>query len=303
MLTALVGDTLLKTVCPEGQMPSAQAVCLDDLPTTKNQVSPEASGRKINFVDGSGVAELLGEPCVELDHMDVSTSRLDVAFYIRTCFRTWLDQEDKEGFQGEQEYILYGQESDRKNLLCAVKGIALLRMPFNYAYLIKDVEKQALLKTASVLLAALTGCSPMFLQYLLTAAAAYAEGLLDVRALLHGEKVALKKTAGTWRLSLTELFRAKLSGGRVPDSRAGLDYQDYLTLLALLKGKEEALYYRILDVITLNMRQEQPGFSMDHMLVGASFQYHITENPKFSAIPRQLTPQAYEFFYERSLSY
>lgn len=313
MLSGLTGEALLTLVCPQGRMPSAKVLSLAGLPTEKANIAGENDAVQIDFFHGNGLEELLSAPSVDLDSVSYSAGRIEVAFYIRSCFRTFLEEEKEQEsvlsdeqepvFAAEQEYILYGNDTDRQNVLKAVQGIVLLRLPFNYLYLKSSVSKKVVLSAAAVTIGLLTGTPPGVVEFLLTGGAAYAEGVLDVKALLCGERVPLKKSEDTWRLSLTAFLKGKLKGKTVQAGDRGLSYQDYLTLLALIKGKEEALYYRILDVITLKVRQERQAFTMDTMITGAVFQYHITEAPRFSAIPAHLSPEAYQFFYERELSY
>ncbi len=303
MLNKLTGEALLLSVCPENRIPSKAIVSLAGLPSEKAGISDGREELSVDFFNEDAVKRLVEQPQVDLDNTGCSAGRLDLAFYIRSCFRTWLDSGDQRAFWGEQEYILYGNPSDRENVLAAVNDIILLRMPFNYLYLSFDASKKAILYSASTAIGFMLGSPPDLVRLFLTAAAAYGESVLDVRALLYGETVPLQKNDSTWRLSLSELFRGHLKGRTVKSGKNGLSYQDYLSLLALLKGKDQALCYRILDMITLNIQRERQGFTMDTMVTGLKLSYYISESPVFSMIPAGFNPEAYEFFYERKLSY
>lgn len=299
----LFGNILLSIVCPAGQLPSQQVIILDDLPAKKARIAGETSLLSLDFLKGGGISELISQAPLQLSDQMFSKEAIELAFYVRSCFHTWIDGEAQGAFTGEQEYILYGNNTDRENVLQAVQGMILLRMPFNYGYLYSTPSKRAVIKTAAAAIAVLSGSQPAFVEQMLLGAVSYGESVLDVKALLHGEAVSLVKTDDTWRLDITDFLMRHLSGRSVKDNQNGLYYQDYLTLLLLLKGSEDKFYYRLLDLITLAARQKEQGFTMDYAVTGATVQYSIEQVPKFSHLPQFWNQEAYHFFFEKTLSY
>ncbi len=299
----LVGNVLLSVVCPSATLPSGDVVSLDGLPSSVAGVKGEHALLSFDFFSETDVSDLLGQEKAELSENLFSKETIELAVYVRGCFQTWLGEDKGRSFVAEQEYILYGNDTDRENVLQAVQGIILLRLPFNYAYLCTDVSKRTVIKTSAAALAVLTGTSQTVLERLIMAAACYGEAVLDVKALLSGDAVPLLKTEDTWRLDLGEFLKSRISGQSANESTKGLTYEDYLTILLLSRGSADKLYYRMLDLITLSAREELEGFSMEYAITGATLQYSITLDDKFSPLPKTWNLEAYQLFFERSLSY
>ena len=204
-------------------------------------------------------------------------------------------------YVNEWEYIINGDESDQVNLNGCRRRIFLIRNALNYAYLIKNPEKQALITGVAELIT--PGPLGAGTKLLITEAWAAAEAELDVRDLLEGRRVPLIKTDETWRTDLRSLlyshdFRkqldeesrelldentseiADMDRGRSirEELTEGQTYEDYLMLL-LLAMREETRLYRIMDLVQINMKYRYySDFNLEEYYNGVRF--NVTANGK-----------------------
>ena len=169
----------------------------------------------------------------------------------------------------ELEYIHSGKKSDRENLKSVVQQILLMREGINFIYLQTDAVKQQEAYQVAVALAAALGIAPaagLIAQGIL-AAWAYAESILDVRALLAGGKIPWIKTSESWSSSLSGLGELLTGSAQAKKQENGEDYRGYLEKLLWL-NTERALNYRAMDLIEL--RAEADGsdpVQMDEMIL------------------------------------
>ena len=110
---------------------------------------------------------------------------------------------------------------------------------------------------------------------------ALGEAVADLKSLLAGGKVPFIKTRETWKLDLTGLLTMGEQGRVETEENGGKgsDYNGYLKLMMFIEPAEQ-LYYRIMDVIQINIAEKQPGFSMEHCIyqaeiVGSGMGKHI----------------------------
>lgn len=164
------------------------------------------------------------------------------------------------------EYILYGQNSDVKNLEKMVERLLLLREASNTAYLYSDTEKRetanaiALLITSAV---ALPELAPI-VEAAIILAWAYVESLVDVCGLLSGKSVPYVKNSNSWQVGFENLLPALMDCRNYCKSSGNSYYKDYLTLMLYTKS-ENTKTMRCMDVMEMSIR-EIPGkedFSMD----------------------------------------
>lgn len=160
----------------------------------------------------------------------------------------------------EAEYILAGKESDVQNLEAVVKKILLIRTGLNYAYLLQDTTKQAEAEALALTLTTLIGIPVIekLVTQALLAAWAFGEGIMDVRCLMGGKKVALIKNSESWQLSLSSLLKLGTEEDSLEgeDTQGGIGYKDYLRMLFFLANKDE-ISMRTLDRIEENMKYEK----------------------------------------------
>lgn len=229
---------VLDLVMPEGKMVSEKSVSLSEL----------VSRREKNQGYGDFSKEAKGEAI---------TDKLLFGEYILEHFCSYMDEADNV-LAYEVEYMIAGRESDRENLKAVVNELLLLRFVPNYTYLQGSADKWAEAKAL-----ALTLCSLLAVPAITEAAAqgillawAFGESLVDIRALLNGDRVPLIKENSSWQLSLSGLMKLGESGdvNDGADVKDGLKYEDYLMILLFLENKN-ATGMRCLDLIEQNLRK------------------------------------------------
>ena len=119
----------------------------------------------------------------------------------------------------------------------------------------------------------------------IVAAWAYMESVLDVRALLVGDKIALIKSSGQWTTQLGKFLTVFESGSKAIDCTNGLSYQDYLKGFLLLE-KEKTLAFRMMNVMEQTVRQNtgQEYFRMDHAICRLDYDVTYQAAPLFSRL-------------------
>lgn len=178
--------------------------------------------------------------------------------YLLEHFPHMTSQKEKGALDYQLEYILCGKGSDQENLKGVVNRLLLLREGSNFLYALSNQDMQA---QAGALAAAIVGILAVpglvtVTKMALLLAWAYGESLLDVRTLLSGGKIALEKTADTWKLSLENLGRiTELLQEDGNSDQKGLTYPEYLRML-LFTGKKAKYPMRGLDLIEANLRME-----------------------------------------------
>ena len=176
------------------------------------------------------------------------------------------------GGQYETEYVISGKETDKAAFETVVGEILLIRMGFNLVYLVSDAEKQAQAETLAAAILAVLALPQLIvvLKWLLIAAWALAESIVDVKVLLKGKKEPLFKTAVSWQLKTLSL---DLSAGN--GTAGGLGYEDYLRLLFYL-GDPQKQAYRMMDVMEKRLRLTLPYFQMKYYMVYATLSVTVS---------------------------
>ena len=174
----------------------------------------------------------------------------------------------------ELEYLVAGKNSDKENLEAVVGRILLMREAANVVHIMTDPDKRLMVSEMALGLAGVTVNAAVIkaVEYGLIGAWAYAESVLDVRALLCGDKIALVKSDAQWTSSLSNLPQLFAGSLRATDCVNGWNYQDYLKgFLFLLR--EKTLAYRMMDMMEQNLRSIYlcRNSRMDHMISAAAY--------------------------------
>ena len=236
------------------QTPILELVCPKDMQISEKKLHPEElladRERNRGFGSFSDVAEETG-----------TISKLLLGEYLLGHFSCATDEEGRAGpLDYELEYILGGQTGDRENLEKTVRRLMLLRFVPNYAYIQTDSEMKAEARAAALAL-----CSLIALPAVTEAAAqgillawAFGETIIDIRALLKGNKVPVVKSKESWQLQLSALLTlgtdTDYTEGR--DAGDGLDYREYLRILLFLEDSGN-VGLRALGMIEQNLRVEK----------------------------------------------
>lgn len=215
---------------------------------------------------GTGLSDLIGTTAINQ--------------YIMTFFRHQLTGEEPNDtyFKNEWEYIITGNPDDVKALKNTRRQLILLRNLLNLAHLYGSAEKrEASMALANVLT---PGPEAVVTQGVLMEAWAYAEAENDVRLLLDGKTVPLRKADEHWALSLDHAVNfeegADGKGYILPSVCSGESYETYLRMLINLVPEELRLC-RVMDLIQINMKYSYcDWFQLKEFYVGLS--YSITIN-------------------------
>lgn len=169
--------------------------------------------------------------------------------------------------QYETEYILQGNRTDRENLEKTVTELFVVREGMNLIHILSDSAKREQARTLALAITGSAGLAPLveIAACLIMGVWAMGEAIQDLRILMSGGKVPLWKQREDWHVSLEGLL--DMGRGQMPDIKGqnegqkGFSYEGYLKLL-LLKENPGEKHMRILDLLEINIRQAEPGFSI-----------------------------------------
>lgn len=205
-----------------------------------------------------------------------------------------LYQEDEEyhAFDYELEYILMGKASDAENVKAMANRLLCIRLIPNMIYAFTDKEMEMQAETVATII-----CVPIDMEaliepltYVFLACWGYAESIMDVKALFQGERVPVIKSDQTWQLSITNI--AALAEQEVPqttkaqgqgnmdsqDASLGLNYSEYMAIMLALMPNSNMKYYRMLDVMELNIQESVPEFEIEHGMDEFRLQTQLEEH-------------------------
>lgn len=191
--------------------------------------------------------------------------------YCSRFLTSYLSESGKE-VQYEMEYLIGGLNTDEKNISKAVSDILAIREGLNLVHILTDQEKREEANALAAAITGVTGLAPLtgLVSFFIMGIWALGEAIVDVRRLLQGEKVALIKSKDTWKLSLEGLLDSGNKGtfeGEGSDDN-GMNYTGYLKLI-LFASHSSRQYYRLMDVIQMNLRAADETFRMTHCVYRA----------------------------------
>lgn len=207
----------------------------------------------------------------------------------------------------ELEYLLCGNEKDQSNLSETVQRLLAVREAANLAYLAADASKQELAYSVALSLAGVTA-NPGIIYAVkcgLLAAWALAESVLDVRALLSGDKIAIIKNSAQWTSDLLHLGSVFSSFGTATNCQNGLSYQRYLGFLLMMQAQKVS--YRAMNIQEHMIRSKEgfEDFCMDHLVIDAEIAMNYSSHTIFTGM-EQLTrnkKRAFTIPVQQSFSY
>lgn len=216
--------------------------------------------------------------------------------YIKDNFKSYVSKESKfskNPIEYEQEYILCGKKSDKKNLEKVVDRILLLRTVANFTYIMTDSGRKQKAYTAALALVGFTGIGALVkaTEYAILAVWSYEEALVDVAALLRGKKVPLFKSRNTFMLKFSDVLsisrsriqnKAKQLGKK--SSGVAMGYEDYLQLFLLFEPQAQK-NYRTMDLIEANVKlRHSEAFSFSHSIYNLKVSCNYAIPAKFVAL-------------------
>lgn len=204
----------------------------------------------------------------------------------------------------EREYLIFGKEEDKTNLLSMVLYLVAIRALLNMVMILKQPDRVVQLETLSAGVAGFTGMPVLaaVVKYSVLLLWAVEEALVDANALLQGKRIAV---AGLGRVSFGELFlmnkaAIERKADLCPDG-VGAAYSDYLALVSLTRRTKDKTY-RALDLIQENIRfRYRDSFRIRNLVTGISFQTAAKLKPVFDV--GFFPTRVYEMKKEKEVSY
>lgn len=241
LFDTFAGEGLLKLVLPTGHTVSGAVM----------DAGPYFSARKKNGKINQGTGLHKGA-----DKPDKLTDELIFGEYLIKLYG-YYTQPKKEGLlQYQNEYILYGFNSDAANLRRSVEVLFALRAAANLSSLYADSARKSEVDVISLIICSLL-LSPELsdvLSAIILGIWALAEAVADLHQLLNGGRVSLIKEHKEWSTSLTGILTGNLHGNSTYNK--GLSYQDYLKVFLGLMNKEQKVT-RSLDIVEMDLRQTE----------------------------------------------
>lgn len=214
--------------------------------------------------------------------------KLLVLAYMDNYFSNYVEPMEEHFLSYELEYVLCGKDTEWKNLEGTLQKILLVREAANFTYLLQDSEKMQIAEGMASAIGLLIGENPgavKVIQLGLIAAWAYAESILDVRALMAGDKISLVKTKDEWNIEISNLSSVFQTDSRAKACENGMKYEDYVMMLLYMEG-DETMAFRMLEVMELSLQSisDYKNCQIHQMIVALQYQLHFESNPLFFSL-------------------
>jgi hypothetical protein len=147
------------------------------------------------------------------------------------------------------------------------------------ACLLTDEEKMAEVDSIAVTLSLVPGITYGAAKYLLIGAWSYAETVVEIKSLFAGNSIEYIKTKDNWITDINNLGNIEKESDDSYTGDDGIDYKDYLVLL--LAENRENIYYRMGDVIEINMRENNSDFYLSKCIDTFSLDISISGEAVF----------------------
>lgn len=182
-------------------------------------------------------------------HEEGWMDKILLELYMENYMSCYTAQKTNRPLCYEYEYLLSGKETDVENLKSVVNQILAIREAANFAYILSDATK---MQEVTALATAIAGATlnPIGIALVeggLIAAWAYCESILDLRALLVGDKIPYIKSPRTWTSGLTYIVNLLNGSVKAISDPAGASYVGYLGFLYLSRNRKQRTY-RAMDL-------------------------------------------------------
>ena len=185
--------------------------------------------------------------------MDSASQEAAGLVYAANCFNCLTDEVQEDTVLTlETEYLIAGKPTDAENYKAVIDQILVIRTACNFAYILTDADKMARMSALATSVTWYFPPAQPAVKYLLAGAWSYIEAVADAYRLVRGKKVPYLKSGENWITDLDGLYRLEELEDPEEDE-SGLDYEDYL--LILLATRMTTAYYRMLDIMQLNVNR------------------------------------------------
>ena len=198
-----------------------------------------------------------------------SAKKIIYGEYVMDHFTSYTDKQNGDALDYEVEYVINGEKSDIANLYYTVKKIALIRSAVNMAYIMTDSDKKERAESLAEIAVGWTNIQPLVkgMKYLILYGWSYAEGLVEVKALLSGWKISLLKNSDNWQMEYEDFITLNFE----PDeekSQKGLNYEMFLRALLMMNDLGE-ISLNTMDLVELwKIRNGDKDFRMKNQVFG-----------------------------------
>ena len=217
----------------------------------------------------------------------LSANRIIFGQYVLSHFGNAVSARENTALEYEAEYVIGGKSSDLENLKVVVGKLVTLRSGLNLISLMQDTDKMAEVEALAAAMVGFTGM-PLLVkaaELLIMSAWAAAEAIVDVKALLEGQKVAAVKDSDEWSLTIEGFKNFNGKDLETVSCEDGLEYEDYLRVLLAMQDPETQ-YYRTMDLIQMDVcLNENEDFRMAECIESAEITAYFTASQLFASLP------------------
>lgn len=203
--------------------------------------------------------------------------------YLLTYMSNYREAEDGRALSYETEYLLGNKSSDKENLQIVVSKLLTIREAANFLYLVSNPSKNQQAELLATMIGGTT-LSPVIIEVIkigILTAWAFAESVLDVRALLEGKKISLMKSDDSWTVEFENLGSVTQEFVSAKESTWGLSYENYLGILLLFEEEEGLAMYAMNAQEATIRKTEGDSFGMDYLVAQASAKISYSYKPIF----------------------
>lgn len=269
---------VLKLVTPAGDVPSDTSYDMEPL-SGKNGYDDGEQWEDIEFDDIDAFRKQVGT-WEESDETGITDDFYGICYALET-FNTYVSQKADRPAECEVEYMIAGEDNDKDNLKSVVNRIILHRLPLNMGYLLTDTAKMASVESIAFVLSLIPGVTYSAVKYLIAGCWAYVETLADIRCMLCGNDVKFIKSADTWKTDIDNLGDLLTMQNVNYEGADAIGYKGYLAILLAEKRKD--MYYRMADMIQLNLSKDNELFEIKNMIYGFSIDVDIIQKKKYAS--------------------
>lgn len=226
--------------------------------------------------------------------------------YLMSYMSCYSNPIDNHAMKYELEYLIGGDSSDKENLTAVVEKLLLIRGTVDFMYLCTDTgrQSQAMLLATGIAVAMLNPGLAEVIKWAILMGWAYCESVLDVRALLAGERIPLMKSNGTWTSGLFEIPVLLTNDTKAKGSKLGQNYKDYLGIL-LLANNNQTIAYRAMDMqeASVRMNSGYENFRMDNGICQLQADYNYEYHGLFTNFISLINIGSNEFHIKKTQKY
>lgn len=268
---------LLSLVVPDGAAPSNTVIDISNMPSNNISDVDDSEG-EFSFNDIETLSKELGtsnSDCL----MGLQEDMYGIAYVMEYFDYFTCDKDYGNQLECEVEYIIAGKDNDYDNLKSIVNRIMLHRIAFNFVSLISDSTRLAEVESIALALSLIPGISYGVVKYLLLGCWSYAETIVEIKSLLAGNSIPYIKTPETWMTDINNLGNIINIECSDYDGIDSINYKGFLMIF--LAEKLNVMYYRIADLIQLNMSEEDEKFLMENYICAFKAEFQINGTSKY----------------------